>query len=394
MLPAQTSQAALKPKVMICITEDWFLLSHFRPLVRALVEAVGNVVVVTTSSGRLPEIEALGARVVAFDFERASLDPVRQAGIVRRLRQLIAVERPDVIHAIALKPIALAGLAFLATGVGLAKPRFVMHLTGVGFAGTSAAGRSSLVYGMTLRLMARMLRRADVALLVENPDDAARVAGTGWQRHGNVTILGGAGVDPARLPAVPIPSGVPPVAGFLGRMVWTKGVDVLVAAHEQLQARGVELELRLGGTPDVSNPRAISLTELAAWARNPAIECTGRVDDPGAFWAGVHVAVVPSRGGEGMPRALLEAAATGRPLIVSDVAGCRYFVRHEREGLVVPADDATALADALERLVANPDLARRLGENARARMLDGFTERHVAEAVIAAYMQLLNPTKR
>ncbi|MEQ1616580.1 MAG: glycosyltransferase [Hyphomicrobiaceae bacterium] len=380
------------PKVMICITEDWFLLSHFRPLVRALVESVGDLVVVTTSSGRLAEIEALGARTIAFDFERASFDPVKQAGIVRRLRRLFAEEKPDVVHAIALKPIALAGIAFLATVI--AKPKLVMHLTGVGFAGTNAAGRSSLVYGMTLRLMARLLRRADVALFVENPDDAARVAGTGWQQRDNITILGGAGVDPARLPAVPMPSGVPPVAGFLGRMVWTKGVDVLVAAHEQVQARGVELQLRLGGTPDVANPRAIAAVELAAWARNPAIECTGRVADPGAFWAGVHIAVVPSRGGEGLPRALLEAAATGRPLIVSDVPGCRYFVRHELEGLVVPADDATALADALERLATNPDLAWRLGENARARMLDGFTERHVAEAVAAAYMQLLNPTKR
>jgi glycosyltransferase involved in cell wall biosynthesis len=100
---------------------------------------------------------------------------------------------------------------------------------------------------------------------------------------------------------------------------------------------------------------------------------------------------VPSRGGEGLPRALLEAAATGRPLIVSDVPGCRHFVRHEREGLIVPAGDAAALAAAIERLVTDRVLARRLGANARARLLDGFTERHVAEAVIAAYRRLLQP---
>ena len=389
----QTSRAVAKPKVMICITEDWFLLSHFRPLVRALVESVGDVTVVTTSSGRLAEFEALGARALAFDFDRASLDPVRQAGIVRRLRRLIAVERPDVIHAIALKPIALAGLAFLASGIGGTKPKFVMHLTGVGFAGTNAAGRAPLVYGMTLRLMARLLRRADVALLVENPDDAARVAGPEWQSRENITILGGAGVDPSLLPAVPMPAHLPPIAGFLGRMVWTKGVDILVAAHEQLHARGVALDLRLGGVPDASNPRAIPAADLAAWALEPGITCTGHIDDPAAFWASVNIAVVPSRGGEGLPRALLEAAATGRPLIVSDVPGCRYFVRHEREGLIVPPGDAVALVAALERLATDPDFARRLGENARARLLDGFTEQHVAEAVAAAYMRLLNPAK-
>ena len=99
---------------MILITEDWFLLSHFKALVAALVQRVGNVTVVTTASGRLAEIEALGARTIAFDFERASFDPVRQAGIVRRLLRLMHAERPDLVHSIALKPIALGGLAIAA----------------------------------------------------------------------------------------------------------------------------------------------------------------------------------------------------------------------------------------------------------------------------------------
>ena len=88
-------------------------------------------------------------------------------------------------------------------------------------------------------------------------------------------------------------------------------------------------------------------------------------------------------------RALLEAAACGRPLIVSDVPGCRDFVRHEVEGLIVPPDDSAALADALARLASDADLARQLGAAARARVLDGFTEAHVEAALARLYRELL-----
>lgn len=381
---------ALPPKIMILITEDWFLLSHFKALVAALVQRVGNVTVVTTASGRLAEIEALGARTIAFDFERASFDPVRQAGIVRRLLRLMHAERPDLVHSIALKPIALGGLAIAAARFDKRRPKFVMHLTGVGFAGTtSSKGRTPLVYAMTLRLMARLLRSSDTALLVENPDDAIRVAGAGWQQRGQITVLGGAGVDAGAFAHRPLPDVVTPAAGYLGRMVWTKGVDILIEAHRLVRGQDVDLTVRLGGTPDRANPRAIPQADLDAWGRLPGVELPGRITDAAAFWAGTHMAVVPSRGGEGMPRALLEAASTGRALIVTDVPGCRHFVRNERDGLIVPPDDAAALAAALHRLATDLPLARRLGDSARARLLDGFTEAHVAEAVIAAYRHLL-----
>jgi glycosyltransferase involved in cell wall biosynthesis len=385
--PDMTSDRAAK--VMILITEDWFLLSHFKPQIAALVAAFRDVIVVTTSSGRLAEIEGLGARTIAFDFERASFDPVRQAGIVRSLMRLIHAEAPDVVHAIALKPIALGGLAIAASGFKRNKPKYVMHLTGVGFAGTATAGRTPLIYSMTLRLMARLLRSTATALLVENPDDAARVAGPEWESRGNITVLSGAGVDPQQFPAQPLPLAAPPIAGYLGRMVWTKGVDVLVEAHRQLRADHVAIALQLGGTPDAANPRAIAQAQLDEWAQIPGITCRGRIQDASAFWAGTHVAVVPSRGGEGLPRALLEAASTGRALIVTDVPGCRYFVRHETEGLIVPPDNAPALAAALRRFVDTPDLALLLGQNARARLLNSFTEAHVAEAVVATYRRLL-----
>jgi glycosyltransferase involved in cell wall biosynthesis len=163
-----------------------------------------------------------------------------------------------------------------------------------------------------------------------------------------------------------------------------------VAAHALLAARGVTVRLHLGGTPDPANPRAIPQSQIDAWDATPGIDCRGRITDAAAFWREANFAVVPSRGGEGLPRALLEAAATARALVVTDVPGCRYFVRNEIEGLIVPPDNPAALAAAIERLVLNPDLSARMGAAARARLLDGFTEQHVAKAATSAYRRLLD----
>ena len=109
------------------------------------------------------------------------------------------------------------------------------------------------------------------------------------------------------------------------------------------------------------------------------------------MWRHADIFVLPARSREGMPRALLEAAACARPLVVTDVPGCRHFVRDGVEGFIVPPEDADALADALERLARDPELRLRMGEAARLRLLHGFTEAHVKQSLRAAYASHVRP---
>ncbi len=387
MLP---NRSTLPTKVLILITEDWFLLSHFKPVIRALIAGGHDVAVATAVSTGTEMIEALGARVIPFNFSRASQNPLRQVALVLGLRKLMRFECPSVVHAIALKPIVLGGLALSTRRPAQARPALIMHLTGVGFVGTTT-GTGRIFHTAALRLIAHFTQRSDTVLLVENPDDAIQVLPDQERGYSNVVVLGGAGVDLDQFPATKLPTAIPPSAGYVGRMVWTKGVDVLVDAHRRLKDRNVALNLRLSGLPDTANPRPVSKADLTAWGQTAGITWLGHSDDIADFWRHTNIAVVPSRGGEGMPRAMLEAAACGRPLIVSDVPGCRQFVRHQVEGLVIPPGNAAALADALECLVRNPDLAATLGRNARARVAEGFTETHVEKAVTAVYQQLLSP---
>ena len=372
-------------RILVLATEDWFVVSHFLPLLRALAGIGLKVTVATRCTGKQHLIEATGATVEPFDFKRGAFRPHADIGVVARMHRLIRQLRPDAIHAIAMKPIALGALA-AATGT---RTPLVIHLTGVGLAGTEQSPRTRLVHDTIIGWIGRTLQRGDVRLLVENPDDRARFARPGEPAFPRITVLGGAGLDPVAFPAQPVPAAPPVRMAFVGRMVWTKGVDVLVDAHQRLRARAVDIELTLCGAPDPDNPRAIDDRTLRSWAAHRGVKWQGHVGDVCRVWRESHFSVVPSRGGEGLPKALLEAAACGRAAVVTDVPGCRYFVRDGVEGLIVPPNDPVALANAIERLARDPQLRERMGLAARQRFLDGFTEQHLHAAIERVYRELL-----
>jgi glycosyltransferase involved in cell wall biosynthesis len=175
----------------------------------------------------------------------------------------------------------------------------------------------------------------------------------------------------------------------VARILWSKGIDVAVEAVRSARAQGADIALSLYGAPDPSNPKAIPEETLKAWSAEPGIAWHGATRDIPGVWRDHHVACLPSRGGEGLPRSLLEAAACGRAIVTTDVPGCRALVRDGTEGLLVPPGDAAALREALLTLSRQPDRVARMGEAARVRVLGGFTERDVMESVKALYRSML-----
>jgi glycosyltransferase involved in cell wall biosynthesis len=372
-------------KVLVAVTEDWFCLSHFQPLVRRLVQLAREVVVVTRSSGRMGEIEALGARTIDLEYNRSSMNPVREGRTIRRLVGVLGREKPQMVHLIAMKPIVLGGIA-----TAIRKPAHsVIHMTGLGFLAISDTAKARAARRGALAVMRGVMQRPGSWLLVENPEDLAFLEAGGVRHGGRVTMLGGAGIDPVAFAEQPATGNAVPVAAYVARLIRPKGVDVLMQATDILARRGVKLVVELNGETDDGNPEAIPSGEIGAWAQGEGRRYMGFTRDVAAVWRRADIFVLPARSREGMPRALLEAAASGRPSIVSDVPGCRHFVRDGVEGLLVPPGDAYALADALERLATDAGLRARLGAAARAKVLAGFTEAQVADAVESAYRKML-----
>jgi glycosyltransferase involved in cell wall biosynthesis len=376
-------------RIAFIVTEDWFFASHFLPMARAARELGLDVTVLTRVRQHRAAIEAAGARVVALEAERRSLNPMAAGYAAGQMAAALKAIRPDIVHCIALRSVLVGGAACLMAGIDAR----VYALTGLGFLGarTDRVGRLAR---RAIRLLVRgPLESPGTRYLFENEDDP-RLLGLDPADADRVAIVGGAGIDPDALPEQAMPPAPPLRVAVVSRMLWSKGIDLAVAAARLARAEGAAIELSLYGAPDPSNPKAVPEATLRAWSAEPGITWHGPTDDVGAVWREHHVVCLASRGGEGLPRSLLEGAAAGRAIITTDVAGCRRLVRDGLEGLIVPPNDEGALARAFAALAGDPSRVATMGRAARTRVLDGFTERAVMDRVKALYTAMLAESGR
>lgn len=352
-----------RAKILYFATEDWFFRSHFLPMARAARDAGLEVVVAARVGDAAADIRAEGFRVVPLDLDRRSVNPLGALRLLARLVRLYRAERPDIVHHLALKPVLIGGIAARLAGVAAV----VNEVTGLGYIFTSDDLRARALRVVMALLLPLALAGPRRQLLLENAADAEVLAELGRVPPECISIMPGAGVDIRHFRPLPEPAGGPVTIAVAARMVWSKGIGTLVEAHRILRRRGHDVDLLLAGRPDPGNPAAIAEDQLRAWAALPGVRWLGHCEDVRTLWARAHIAALPTRGGEGLPRALVEAAACGRPLVASDVPGCRDIVRPGFNGLLTPPGEPADLADALELLVL--DRALRLSFGAAGRLL-------------------------
>jgi glycosyltransferase involved in cell wall biosynthesis len=372
------------PRLLYVVTEDWFFLSHRLPMARAALAAGFEVHVAANVADGAATIAREGFVLHPVRFARGRLSPLATLATIRELRRLHRRLAPDLVHHVALQPTILGSLAAL--GLPVAR---VNAVTGLGYAFIAESFKARIVrrvIGTLLRLLVD--RRRSVAL-VQNPDDRALLQGLGIAAE-RIVLIPGSGVDVERLKPVPEPAGAVTL-GFVGRLLDDKGIRVLVAAHRLLRAKGLAVDLLIAGTPDPANPASVSQAEAETWAREPGVTWLGQVDDIATVWARAHIAVLPSRR-EGLPLSLLEAAACGRPMVATDVPGCREVAIAWQTGLLVAPDAPGALATALEMLAETPEMRERFGRAARRLAEERFSSGAIGRAVVELYAKLLSNT--
>jgi glycosyltransferase involved in cell wall biosynthesis len=372
-----------RPKLIYLVTEDWYFLSHRLPVARAARDAGFEVVVATRIGDGRAAIEAEGFRVVPLKWKRGGWNPFAELCAVAAIYSLYRRERPDLAHHVAMKPVLEGSLAARLARV----PAVVNALTGLGYLFIGRGGPARVLGPLVRRALKSLLARgANWRVVMQNPDDLDALVERGIVRRDSAVLIPGSGVDLARFKPAPEPAGKP-AAALVGRMLWDKGVGELAEAARLLRARGAALQVRLAGPEDPENPAAIPRATLEGWVREGIVAWTGQVKDVAALWRDTAIAVLPSYR-EGLPKALLEAAAAGRPMVAADVPGCREIVRHGETGVLVPPRDAPALADALERLAGDPALRQRLGAAARRLAEQRFGEAAIAAATVDLYRAL------
>lgn len=376
--------AALTGKVILIADTGSTLLGDCRTLLRVLGEVAREVVVVTASAGRTDELEALGPRVIDFDCRAFGTALTQESVTAWRLARILEDEDADAVHFYGLKAAALGCMA-----VKLIKPlHAVLHLPDLGALDAASGALGWLHRNLAFRVIGSLAARPSTFLLSGCEQDLALLRDGGIDPGPRFALIGGAGIDVDHYPLLPPPQNDMPVAAFVGPLTRAHGVADLMRAFDRAWAKGVRLRLELHGEPDPQEPDGIPYPAFAQWMQHPGVRMRPPAGDVRELWrrADFFVGAAPLR--HGLPRPLLEAAACGRPAVVTEFAGGRSFVRDEVEGLVVPASDPAALADALERLARDAGLRARLGAAARLRVLQGYTEAHVSETLRNVYRSL------
>jgi len=371
-------------KILYLVSEDWFFVMHRLPMARAAKMAGYDVHVAARVGDCAGKINDEGFTLHPMQWRRSSMNPFRLLSAIYRTHRLYRRVQPDLVHHVALFPILAGSIAALSLPI-----RVLNAFTGLGFTFTSSTAKARVLHFLLAIPLGLLLKRSDRAVLVENPDDAAVIAKLGVPQE-RITAIAGSGVDVDAFTPLPEPKDSVCTVAFAGRLLNQKGVRSLVRAHEILAERGVSVRLLLAGAPDPLNPTSIPEPLVEQWRKIPNLVMLGHVGDVRSVWKQAHIAVLPSRGGEGIPMSLMEAAACGRPLIATDVPGCREIARPGVNGLLVPPDDPVALADAIETLMKDPDMRLRFGRDGRQLVVDEFSSIRVAQEIVALYARLLD----
>jgi len=369
-------------KIIYLVSEDWYFCSHRLPLGIAAREAGAEVIVATRVNDHRTQIEAPGLRIVPIEMQRSGTNPFTDLATILQIIELYRREKPDLVHHVALKPILYGGYAAKRANV----PAVVNAVAGMGFMFISNSLFARTARPLIARAQRALMNRANTRTILQNPDDVEMYTQRIGVSPDRLTVIPGAGVDIDQFTVVPEPFAVP-TAVCVSRMLRDKGIHELVAATRLLHAKGVELRVRLVGPTD-DNPASIPRATLAEWNREGVVEVVGPSEDIAGEYARAHIAVLPSYR-EGLPKSLLEAAACGRPMVATDVPGCREVCIDGETGLRVPARTVEPLAAALERLVLDPALRQRLGENARRRAETVFAEKIINAQTLALYEEML-----
>lgn len=375
-------------KLLYLVSEDWYFVSHRLPLAVAAKEAGYDVAVATRVGKDGDVIRDAGLTLLPIGFERSGLAPLAEARTIAGLVALYRRERPDLVHHVALKPVVYGSMAARASGV----KGIVNALMGLGYVFSSDTAKARALRPAVRALLKLALTAPRTRVIVQNADDHALFAGEGLARKDDLRLIRGSGVDPALFSTMPPPAGVPLVI-VPARLLRDKGAGEFVAAAKLLKDQGVAARFVLVGDPDPVNPAAIAGTEIKAWVESGAVEHWGwqPAAQMPAILASAHIVCLPSYR-EGLPKALLEAAASARAIVATDVPGCREIVRPGVNGWLVPPRDATALAVALREAIGNPVLCAKYGAAGRHMIEMEFSARQVIDQTLAVYRELLGPS--
>jgi len=369
-----------------------YFRSHRLPWARAARDAGYDVHVTALKTGGEDLVREKGFPFHKISTRDRGQNPLAELGVFARLTRLLHRLDPDLAHFITLRSVLYGSLAARLVGV----PAVLNSITGLGYLfADDALTTRGLRWGV-LKALRGALGHPNQLTSFHNPNNEALFTSRGLVSADETFVTLGSGVDPARFPyAAEAPVGEDgPLVVLPTRLLWHKGVEVFVDAARQLRANGTQARFAIVGDTDPENPASVPQETVQAWSDAGPIEWWG-YQAPGAMphvLRRAQVVCLPSYYGEGVPKVLIEAASTGRPIVTTDVPGCREIVAHEENGLVVPPQSPEAVARAIRTLLRSCSLREQMGRAGRERVEAQFTAAQVSASIVDAYDRLSDGT--
>ncbi len=370
-------------RLLLSSNTDWYLY-NFRLALAKYLRQEGIEVSLLSPPGKFVSLlEESGFRWIPWELGRKTLAPWRELASLWQVYAIYRREKPDLVHHHTVKPVLYGTLAARMAGV----PGVVNSITGRGYIFLGEDHRARLLKHLVVPFYRLAFNSNRCGVIFENQNDHQYFVDNHLIPQERTWLIEGVGVDPERFSPQPEPTGVPVVL-LAARMLWDKGVGVLVEAARQLKSE-MPVRVALAGEPDPGNPATVSRQTLENWHSEGVIEWWGWQPDMPKIYNQSHIVALPTMYGEGVPTTLLEGAACGRPLVASDIPGCRQVVQDGYNGFLVPPNDPIALAQALKRLISDPALRGRMGNASRQLVLEKFTHAQVNAATLSVYRHIL-----
>lgn len=330
------------------------------------------------STSDVNAVEQLGADYIDYPVSRSGLDPKEDFKTFKALRRIFNEQQPNVILAYTIKPIIWGAFAARC----LPNCRFYALVTGLGFAFQKGNWKKNLLMKLVIFLYKTALKRAD-KVIFQNPDNRQVFIDLGIIPEHKTAVVNGSGVDITHFESKPLPS--TPKFLLIARLLGDKGIREYVKAANIVKQKYPEAIFQLVGPEDPS-PDGISLEELTSLNQNNSVDYLGGTDDVRPFIEGCSIFVLPSYH-EGLPRTVLEAMATGRPILTTDVPGCRETVINGENGWLVEKSNVEQLAEKMTWFIENKAEWQRMAEASRAMVEDKF-DVHKVNSELLKIMEL------
>jgi glycosyltransferase involved in cell wall biosynthesis len=372
----------MKKKILFLVNVDWFFISHRLPIALKAIESGYEVHLACKFSSEISLIQDHGIKCHEIPFTRSSSNPLNALLLLIKVFLILQKLKPNILHAITIKPILLGGIAARMLNIH----SVVYAISGLGYIFTAKGCLARIRKKFIGFVYSIALKHQNSCIIFQNTSDQEELLHLSKFKKRQSVIIPGSGVDLQDYYVSPLPTSQP-VALMASRLLKDKGVYEFVQASSIVKSKEKNIKFVLVGSPDLANPSSVDLSEINQWVDEGLIEYWGQQTDMPEIFSKSSIVVLPSYR-EGLPKVLIEAAASGRAVITTDVPGCRDAILHQKTGLLVEIYNPKDLADKILFLAGDIEKCLNMGLAGRKLAEQKFSEDIIIKQHFEVYLEL------